>query len=185
MNDPKTPKGWTAIKRHIKDWDANQLTALLKDLYNSSTANRTFLDARIQGDNGGGVAIETYRKIIVDQFYPKRGEGKLRLAEARKAIRDYKKATGNMEGTIELFLTYLENGNEFTCEFGDIDGPFYDSLCSVMDELAALLKEEGPEAYAKVRDRLDRVATKAYGIGWGYGDHINRAVEELAASLDV
>ena len=32
--------------------------------------------------------------------------------------------------------------------------------------------------------RLDRVATKANGFGWGYGDHINWAVEELAASLD-
>ena len=132
-----------------------------------------------------GRRLETYRKIIVDQFYPKRGEGKLKLAEARKAIRDYKKATGNMEGTIELLLTYLENGNEFTCEFGDIDGPFYDSLCSVMDELAAAAQERrGRRLYAKVRDRLDRVATKANGIGWGYGDHINWAVEELATSLD-
>ena len=152
-------------------------------LARSSTANRTFLDARIQADMGGGAAIEIYRKLIVEQFYPKRGFGKLKLAEARKAIRDYKKATGNVEGTIELLLTYLENGNEFTCEFGDIDAPFYDSLCSVMDELAALLKSEGPAAYAKVSERLDHVATKANGIGWGYGDHINGGVEELAEQL--
>lgn len=183
MTNKKPAKGWSAVKQHLKDWDAAQLTALLKDLYDSSTDNRTFLDARVQAEVGGGAALETYRQRIVEQFYPKRGFGKLKLAEARKAIRDYKKATGNVEGTIELLLTYLENGNEFTCEFGDINGPFYDSLCSVMDELAELLKAEEPKAYAKVQDRLDHVATKANGIGWGYGDHINGVVGELDDAL--
>ncbi len=183
MPEPKTPQGWTAIKRHLKDWDTAQLTALVKDLYDSSSANRTFLEARTQATTSGGAALEIYRTRIVEQFFPKRGFGKLKLAEARKAVREYKKATGNAEGTIELLLTYLENGNEFTCRYGDIDERFYDSLCSVMDELVEMLKSEGPVAYAKVSDRLDHVATKASGIGWGYGDHINWAVVELAENL--
>ena len=183
MTDRKPAKGWSAVKQHLKDWNAAQLTALIKDLYDSSTDNRTFLDARVQADGNGGAALETYRQRIVEQFFPKRGFGKLKLAEARKAIRDYKKATGNVEGTIELLLTYLENGNDFTREFGDINGPFYDSLCSVMDELAAVLKAEGQAAYAKVGDRLNQVATKADGMGWGYGDHINGVVGELEDEL--
>ncbi|MDZ4742644.1 MAG: hypothetical protein SGI98_04400 [Verrucomicrobiota bacterium] len=115
----------------------------------------------------------------MDQFYPKRGDGQLKLGKARKPIRDYKKATGNIEGTIELLRVYLENGNDFTCEFGDISDPSYDSLCSVMDELAKLLKVEGKEAYAKVADRLHTVASRAEKIGWGYGDHISGVVKEL------
>ncbi|MEO8352819.1 MAG: hypothetical protein ABI680_13880 [Chthoniobacteraceae bacterium] len=184
MTDNKSTKGWTAVKRHLKDWNTAQLTALVKDLYTSSTGNRTFLDARVQADAAGGPALETYRRRIIERFYPKRGFGKLKLGEARKAIREYKKATGNVEGTIELLLTYLENGNEFTCEFGDISEPFYDSLCSVMDELAKLLKAEGPAAYAKVQDRLGDVAAKADGIGWGYGDHITGVVGDLEDDLD-
>jgi hypothetical protein len=180
----RKPGGWSAVKQHLKDWNAAQLTALIKDLYDSSTDNRTFLDARVQADGQGGAALETYRQRIVEQFFPKRGFGKLKLGEARKAIRDYKKATGNVEGTIELLLTYLESGNDFTCEFGDINGPFYDSLCSVMDELATVLKAEGQAAYAKVGERLNQVATKADGIGWGYGDHINGVVGELEDELD-
>jgi hypothetical protein len=179
----KPVKGWSAVKQRIKTWDTAQLTALIKDLYDSSSDNRAFLDARLQADDGGGAALETYRQRIVQQFFPKRGFGQLKLAEARKAIRDYKRATGNVEGTIELLLTYLENGNDFTCRFGDIDERFYDSLCSVIDELAAALKSEGPEAYAKVRDRLDQVATNANGIGWGYGDHINGVVGKLEDAL--
>lgn len=183
MPEKKPPKGWSAVKQHIKGWDAARLTALLKDLYQSSPENRTFLDARVRADEGGGAALEIYRQRIVEQFFPKRGFGKLKLAEARKAIRDYKKATGNVEGGIELLVTYLENGNDFTCEFGDIDERFYDSLCSVMDELATVLKVEGSGAYAKVRDRLNQVAIKSSGIGWGYGDHINWAVDELEDAL--
>ncbi len=179
----KKPGGWSAVKQHLKDWNAAQLNGLIKDLYASSTDTRTFLDARVQAQEAGGEALATYRKRIVDQFFPARGFGKLKLGEARKAIRDYKKATGNMEGTTELLLTYLENGNAFTCEYGDINEPFYDSLCSVMDELAAVLKEQGQVAYAKVGDRLNRVAAKADGMGWGYGDHITGVVRELEADL--
>lgn len=177
MNEKKPTKGWSAVKGLLKKWEAAQLTALIKDLYDHSGDNRTFLDARLQTD--GGDALESYRNRIVEQFFPKRGFGKLKLGEARKAIRDYKKATGNAEGTVELLLTYLENGNQFTCEFGDINGPFYESLCSVMDELAALLKSGGPEACARGQDRLELVASKADGIGWGYGDYVNAVVREL------
>lgn len=183
MNDTPAKKktgGWTAIKSHIKDWDATRLTALIKALYESSGDNKVFLEARFQADTGGGAALETYRKKIVEQFYPARGGfGKLKLGEARKAIRDFKNATGNMDGTIDLLLTYLETGNEFTRDFGDISGPFYDSLCSAMDELAALLRKEGPEAWIKASERLATLALKANGIGWGYGDHITGMVAGL------
>ena len=183
-NKPKKKLGgWSAVKQHIKDWNTDQLTALIKDLYDSSAGNRSFLDARVQAEGSGGAALEIYRQRIVEQFFPKRGFGQLKLGEARKAIREYKKATGNVEGTIELLLTYLENGNDFTCEFGDINDPFYDSLCSVMDEMATVLKAEGRTAYAKVADRLKAVAGKADGIGWGYGDHITGVVGELEDEL--
>ncbi len=74
------------------------------------------------------------------QFFPARGIGKLKLGEARKAIRDYRKATGDLSGTAELLMTYVENGTRFTREFGDIDERFYSSVESALDELAALLR---------------------------------------------
>ena len=179
----KPAKGWAAVRRHLKAWDSSALLSLVKDLYESSPANRAFLDARIRADEGGEGALEPYRKRIVEQFFPARGEGKLQLGEARKALREYRKATGNTEGVIELLTTYLENGNEFTHQYGDIDERFYDSLCSAADELAKLLKGEGPSAYAKVRERLIAIATKASGIGWGYGDHIDGVVDDLEDEL--
>ncbi len=180
---PRKPGGWSAVKQHMKEWDSAQFTAIIRDLYDISADNRLFLEARIQAEEQGSTALETYRQQIIEQFFPKRGEAKLNLDDARRAIRNYRRATGNTEGTIELLLTYLESGNDFTCKFGDIDGPFYNSLCSVMDDLASLLREEGQDAYEKVTDRLYEVATKADGIGWGYGEYITRIDKELESEL--
>jgi hypothetical protein len=58
---------------------------------------RAFLQARFQAEENTGAALEKYRRKIVDQFFPARGDGKLKLGEARKAIRDYRKVTGNLE----------------------------------------------------------------------------------------
>jgi len=69
----------------------------------------------------------------VEQFYPARGEAKLRFSEARKAINDYRKATGNLPGTTELLMTYVERGAEFTHKYGDIDQRFYNSVETALD----------------------------------------------------
>ena len=114
---------------------------------------------------------------------PARGDGKLKLAEARKAIRDYRKATGNLTGTIDLMLTYVENGTEFTHEFGDINESFYNSLESVLTEMAQLLMREGTELYPRFRERIRRLATLADGIGWGYGDAVRDQVYQLENEL--
>lgn len=47
----KKPGGWSAVKPHIKDWNSAQLIALIKDLYDRSSDNRSFVDARLQADD--------------------------------------------------------------------------------------------------------------------------------------
>ena len=91
----KQSAGWSLIRQQTKDWSRPALLALIKDLHDASSANRDFLRARFQAEDAGGEALEMFRKRIVEQFFPRRGYGKLKLAEARKAIRDYRKATGD------------------------------------------------------------------------------------------
>ena len=156
----------------------------MKDLYEAAAANRDFVHARCQAGEGGGEALEKYRSKIVEQFFPARGDGKLKLGEARKAIRDYRKATGNLPGTVELLMTYVENGTRFTHEFGDIDERFYNSVESVLEELAALLRGEARELYPQFRDRLARVEQMTAGIGWGFHDFVGDVVGLLEEELD-
>ena len=184
--DPQTRKsapGWSAIRRQIANWPSPALVALIKDLHDASPANRNFLRARFDAEDAGGEALENYRRKIVEQFFPRYGFGKLKLAEARKAIRDYRKATGNIAGTVDLLLTYVENGTEFTQQFGDINEAYYNSLESALNELTELLRGPGRECYPQCRHRLGRIVQLANHIGWGYGDYVRDHVAMLEDEL--
>jgi len=176
---------WSAVRQRLVTWDQPALLALVKDLYEAAAENRDFVQARCHAGASGGEALEKYRGKIVEQFFPARGEGKLKLGEARKAIRDYRKATGNLSGTTELLMTFVENGAQFTYEYGDIDERFYDSVESVLDELASLLRGEARNLYPQFRDRLAIVEQITDGIGWGFhdfvGDVVGRLEEELGS----
>lgn len=182
-NPTKKPGGWSAARQHLATWGKPALLALVKDLYDAAAVNRNFIQARCQADESGGEVLEKYRSKVVEQFFPARGFGKLKLGEARKAIRDFRKATGNLPGTAELLLTYVENGTRFTHEYGDIDERFYSSVESALDELAALLRGEGRELYPQFSGRLARVEQMSDGIGWGFHDFVAGLVGELEDEL--
>jgi hypothetical protein len=174
---------WNVAHRHLATWDSKALLALIRDLYQITSINREFIHARCQAGERSSDALETYRCKIVEQFFPTRGFGKLKLGEARKAIRDYHKATEDVTGVAELLMTYVENGTQFTREFGDINERFYDSVESVLVELATLLRGEGQTLYPQFRDRLARLEKMAEDIGWGFGDFVGDVVQELDIEL--
>jgi len=106
MNEKKST-GWQNVRRQLDDWSKPALIALVKDLYDASPDNRDFLLARFQAEE-----------------IPTRGFGKLKLAEARKAIRDYRKATGNLIGTIDLMLTYVRTAPSSRINLATSTSPF-------------------------------------------------------------
>jgi hypothetical protein len=180
---PAKPAAWSAARKHLATLDTSALLSLVKDLYDAAPGNRDFIHARCQAEDSGGEVLESYRSKIVEQFFPKRGFGKLKLAEARKAIRDFRKATGNIPGTAELLMAYVENGVNFTREYGDIDERFYSSVESALEELSDLLRGPGRELYPQFADRLAKVEQLADGIGWGFHDFISDVVGQLEGEL--
>jgi hypothetical protein len=181
----KKPGGWSAARQHLATWDKPALLALVKDLYDAAAENRDFIRARCQADDGGGEVLDKYRQKIIRQFFSKStiGIGPLKLGEARKAIRDYRKATKNIPGTAELLMTYVENGAEFTNQYGDIDERFYSSVESALKELAALLRGDGRELYPQFSERLAKVEQMTDGIGWGFHDYVGDVVGQLEEEL--
>ena len=93
-----------------------------------------------------------------------------------------RKATGNIPGTAELLMTYVEKGAEFTNAYGDIDERFYSSIESALDELAALLRGEAG-LYPQFAERLASVEQLTDGIGWGFHDFIADVVGQLDDEL--
>ena len=181
----KRSGGWSATRKHLATWDQPALLALVKDLYEAAAGNRDFIHARCLAEDGGGEVLEKYRQKVIGQFFSKKadGMGDLKLGEARKAIRDYKKATGSIPGTAELLMTYVESGARFTDEYGDIDERFYNSVESALDELAALLRSEARDLYPQFRERLSKVEQMTDGIGWGFHDFIADGVGRLENEL--
>ena len=172
--------GWRQIRMQLEQRPRPALVALLKDLYETSAHNRDFLHARFEAGQDVSPVLEKYRRRIVDVFFPRRGQmGKPRLTEARKAIRDYRKSTGNVAGAIELMLTYVESGTKFTLEYGDVDEAFYRSLASVCNEMVAVLLKDGAELYPRFRTRIQQLSHHADRVGWGYGDYLRETVRSI------
>lgn len=179
----KKPAGWTDVRKALASKEKPALIALIKDLYDTAEVNRDLLQPRLLGGENEGEFLRKYRHRIVEQFFPARGFGKLKLGEARQAVRDYRKATGNVSGAAELLLTYVENGTKFTSEFGDIDERFYSSIESALQELAALLRGEARALYPQFAERLAGVAALSDGTGWGFHDFVSAAIGNLADEL--
>lgn len=147
------------------------------------TINRDFIHANCFAEEVGDAVLASYRRKIVDQFFPTRGEGKLKLSEARKAIRDYGRATGNIPGVAELMMIYVENGAQFTCQYGDIDERFYSSVESVLAEFAELLRAKDRSLYPKFKSRLEKIEQSTKNVGWGFHDYISEVVWLLEKEL--
>ena len=75
----KKSGGWSAVRQQLTSWDKPALLALVKDLYDAAAGNRDFIQARCQTGESGGNVLEKYRGKIVEQFFPTRGYGKLKL----------------------------------------------------------------------------------------------------------
>ena len=170
---------WSMVRKQLTTSDKAALVGLIKDLYDLSADNADFIQGRFQSEETQSEVLKKYRKKIVEQFYPALGEAKLKLAEARKAIKDYRKATNDVRGTAELMMTFVEQGAEFTSEYGDIDERFYSNILSALNELAGLLVVEAREGYPQLSERLKTVEQITRDVGWGFHDYIGDVVWQL------
>jgi len=89
-----------------------------------------FLHARLQIS---AAHVKPYKKTIQESLSPDVIHGEdLDLARGRKAISDYKKATNDPIGTLDLMVYYVECGTQFAVEYGYGDEEFFRTLrCDV------------------------------------------------------
>ena len=179
MKKRSQAKKWAEVRKVLLRGDVEMLIDLVKDLYDASPANQDFLHTRLKVNEDDTSALKPYLDRITSQFKMTRGDVKLDLAEARRAIREYRKATKNVPGTIELMLTYVECGTGFTLDYGDIDSRLYSSLSSVLREMADIVCSEGRDYYPRFRDRIQNLNANSGSIGWGYGDLLSETVSGI------
>lgn len=162
---------WVDVKRSIKSFEPSQLIELVNDLYQLSAENKSFLHARF---SGGRDSLNKYKKIISNSLYPDVMDEKdaFDFDKADKAIEDYAKATGNNESTADLMIYYVESGNKFTLDYGDINERFYDALIEMYQKAIKSVCKMPEKKREPFRKRLKKIMESADGIGWGYYDDL-------------
>jgi hypothetical protein len=171
---------WFDLNKFLLKADKKELINVIQDLYRNSKDNRRYLLARFIDREETPIILEEYREIIKNEFFPKKGYGALRYSVAEKAIKDYSEASRDFTGKMELMLTYVENGVEYTNEYGDIDEEFYDKIYEMLEQFCVLLKTpEGQLIYPFFRERLFKIRDDSEEIAWGFGDAVDILISKI------
>lgn len=169
MSDEKKRKAnWAAVKTALAALDRDAVLGLVRDLYKLSETNKDLLHARLRlGDD----PIEKYKRVIDQCMYPNADRGHpIQIAKAKKAIAEYRRAVGDVRGQVDLMLYFVERGNQFTMDYGDIDGPFYDSLVSMYEQAAEAVLDLPRGEREPFQKRLYDLLDASDGTGYGYHD---------------
>jgi hypothetical protein len=177
---------WADLQHTLKELSPEQLLHLIKGLYNLSPQNKAWLRGQLLPVGQDNAYLEECRQKVIRLVYnPARKFPDMpHFRDAKAVISQYRKATKDLRGSLDLMLTYVERGHAYTNDFGDIDEPFYDALINMLERFAVELKNSPAhrELYDLFRPRLLKMNRTAE-IGWGYGDAVHDTVKELEQML--
>jgi|SRR5690625_454493 len=159
------------LKKHLKELEQKELIQIIAELYKMNQEVKDFLHVQFIGEEVIQVLYERAKKEIRDEFFPDKGFGKLRLANAKKAITYFRKQTNDTEREFDLMLNYVEDGVEFTNTYGDIDERFYKSIGSMYLKVVKAC-ENDKRLFENYKDRLYTIVLNTDGIGWGFHDYL-------------
>ena len=167
---------WQDVKAILSQQSPQELLQLIRDLYALRPEVKDFIHARFLRAKAN---VAPYKKTIHPSLYPDVIHGEdMDLARGRKAISEYKKATNDPIGTLDLMTYYVECGTQFTVDYGDIDEGFYESLDAMFTQVVKRLQHSDQETIDRFLPRLEGIVRQAQGIGWGYYDAIAETLEE-------
>ena len=176
MTKKERSASWKDVKTVLSQKSMPELLQLIRDLYALRPEVKDFLHARFLTS---AKTLAPYKNTIQQSLSPDVIHGEdLDLARGRKAISDYKKATHDPVGTLELMVYYVECGNQFTVDYGDIDEAFYESLEAMFTQVVKKLQHSDQDTIDRFLPRLRGLVRQAQGIGWGYYDAIAETLEE-------
>lgn len=173
---------WEEVKAELAGFDRAALLAVLQDLYAAAESNRAFLHARF---GLGQDSLQSYKKIIDRWLWPDtfRGE-ETSVSRAKRAISDYRKASGDREGLAELMVYYCERAAGFCRDVDHQNAAYCDALVRMFEQ--ALRTTIGLAANSgTIRNRLlgtlDHVRSIGRQLGYGVGDNMDVLFAEFVS----
>lgn len=185
VESPKRTKikpTWSDVKAKVSELDKVGLIQLVAELYSFHKDNQSFLHARFSlGPN----PLDDYKKKIAVALAPDqhgKRNGKISVADAKKAISTYSKAVGDPKGVLELRLFWCETAVQFSMNFGFADEGYIDALvfqyreaCQALSILDETLLENTIERLSDIRDD----AEMGYGVRDDMGNFLGEALLKL------
>jgi hypothetical protein len=164
----KSQPTWTDVKTQLADFDRAALLGLIQSLYGAHKDNQAFLHTRF------GLAadmLEPYKKTIDRWLWPDvlRNQN-TSVSQAKRAISDYKKAVGDLEGLAELMVFYCERAAGFSSDIASGDEGYFSALVRMFEQALKIVNALSVERRDNLLTRLDRVRVTSHKIGYGVGD---------------
>jgi hypothetical protein len=167
---------WSDVKAKLADFDRAGLLGLVQDLYAASKDNQAFLHARFAlGDD----VLKPYKATIDRWLWPDLFKNQdTSVSKAKKAISDYKKAIGQVEGLTELMVFYCERAAGFSDDVGLQDESYFDALVRMFDQALKVIQSLPEDARPPLHGRLDTVRRISHNFGYGVGDDMDDLLAE-------
>ena len=176
MATAKITPSWSDVKTKLGDFDRAGLISLMQDLYAASKDNQAFLHARFAL---GGDVLKPYKAVIDRWLWPNVFKNQdTSVAKAKKAVADYKKAIGQLEGLAELMVFYCERAAGFCNDVGLQDESYFDALVRMFDQTLKIIAALPSEQRKILWDRLDIVRSISHNFGYGVGDDMDELLAE-------
>jgi hypothetical protein len=176
MATRKTAHSWSDVKAQLAAFDRAGLLGLVQDLYAASKDNQAFLHARLHlGDD----VLKPYKAAIDRWLWPNvLQQQDTSVAKAKKAIADYRQASGTAEGLAELMVFYCEQAAGFTADVALDDEGYLSALVRMFGQALKGIATLPPEHREALRARLDAVRSACDGMGYGVGEEMDALLAE-------
>ena len=181
----KKARSWSDVKAVLQSRSPGELVTLVRDLYRLSADNRRYLHTRVLDVSAES---EWYKRRVADSIAPDitaHGQCKVRISDAKNAIRDYRLASGDVAGTLDLMFTFVERGVDHYLDFGYDDEAFLQALVGMLDATMRMLAQAGEDVQALGLPRMKGIGERAAEVGGSWegivADMISRDFPDLCA----
>ncbi|MEO6277512.1 hypothetical protein [Roseateles sp.] len=170
MATQKSKPSWADVKAQLRELDRAGLLTLLQDLYAASKDNQAFLHARLHlGDD----VLKPYKATLDRWLWPDVFKNQhTSVATAKKAVADYKKASGTAAGLAELMVFYCERASGFSSDIGTDDETYLGALVRMFEQALTVVTTLPTAQQDPLWARLEVVRDRCQDIGYGVGDNI-------------
>jgi len=165
----------TKLKNSLSGKSENEFLEEIVNLFKKFPQVKEYYTL-IFAEEGEELVLDRYKEIITNEFFPKRGYGKARLSIAKKAITDFKKISSKPSLLIDIMLHYVDQGVAYTDQYGDIDGPFYESMEKMFEDALKLAEKYNYVAF--FQEICEEIVNGACE-GWGFKDSLATTFNEV------